>query len=109
MVVMTLPTDPSPSTMNPPQTTPFSPAPLLTPLQAPPLVSALAPPQGGGSLLESDDNDEDFKEDEDFNKERDNCEYLYERESLQDEIELVYKEYYHAEEEDFNEYMNFNE
>ena len=31
--------------------------------------AALALPWGGGSLLQSDDNDEDFEEEEDFNRE----------------------------------------
>ena len=48
--------------MNPPQTLPFLPAPLPPQLLAPALA---------GSLLQSDNNDEDIKEEEDFNIERD--------------------------------------
>ena len=35
--------------------------------------------------------------------------YLYEGESLQGELDLVYEDQYHAEEEEFDEYMHLNE
>ena len=76
---MTLPTDPSPSTMKSPQMPPFSSAPFPPPLLAPPLEPAPAPP-GGGYLLQSDGNDKYFEEEEDFNRERDDYAYLYEGE-----------------------------
>ena len=75
-----------------------APSPLLA------LAPAPAPPQRG-SLLQSDDDNEDFEEEEDFNKERDDYAYLYEGESLQDEIEIFCKEQYYSEEEDFDEYI----
>ena len=70
MLVMTIPTEPSPSTMKLPQTPPFFPAPLPPPLPVPSLTPAPAPPRGG-SVLQSEDDDEDFEEEEDFNRERD--------------------------------------
>ena len=42
-------------------------------------------------------------------RERDYYAYLYEGEILQDELELVHEEEYHAKEEDFDEYVYFNE
>ena len=73
MLVMSLLTEPSLSTMKIPQTPPFLLVLIPTPLQAP----APAPPWWG-SLLKSDNNNVDFKEDNYFNRERDNYVYLYE-------------------------------
>ena len=65
MPVMALPTDPSYSTMKPPQAQLF--------------FSALVPaPPLWGDLLQSYDNNEDFEEENDFNRDRDDCAYIYE-------------------------------
>ena len=64
---------------------------------------------GKGYLLKSDNDDEDLKEEEDFNRERDDYGYIYEGESLQNELGLFYKEQYHTKEKDFDEYIYFNE
>ena len=48
MIVMALPTDLSPSAINPPQTLPFSLAPLPTPITEPSLATESLLPQGGG-------------------------------------------------------------
>ena len=61
-----------------------------------PLPPQLLAPALAGSLLQSDNNDEDIKEDEDFNRERDYYTYLFEGESLRDELGLVYRKQYHA-------------
>ena len=58
--------------------------------------------------MKLDKDDEYFEEKEDFSREKDDYTYIYEGESLQYELELVYEEQYHAEEKYFDEYMHFN-
>ena len=87
----------------------FFSVPLPPPLQAPVPEPAVGPETPWGRyLLQLDDDDGDFEEEEDLNREIDNYAYLYQGERLQDEIKLVYKEHYHAMEEGFYEYMYFN-
>ena len=66
---MTLPTEPSPSTLKPPQK-------LAVFAGAAPAPTAGAAAGGGGSLSQSYDDNYYFKEEEDFNRERDNYAYL---------------------------------
>ena len=79
---MRLPTIIYTSRINPPKTPPFPLEYIPPPLSALPLVPVPAPPWGGGYLLQSDDNGEYFKEYEYFNRERDDCAYLYAEEIL---------------------------
>ena len=68
-LAMTVPTNPSPSTMNSPPMPQFSPALLPHPLLYITFALTLAPmpvPPQGGSLFKSDKHDEDFEKEEDM-------------------------------------------
>ena len=87
----------------------FLPVPPPPPLQAPVPEPAVGPATPWGRYwLQLDDYDRGFEEEEDLNRERKNYAYIYDGESLQDELELVYKEQYHDEGENFDEYTYLN-